>query len=54
MTPTLLVILAILAALVVAILAFRRLSRLSHMGGPADLGFVSTRWIAELRRDDPL
>jgi hypothetical protein len=54
MTPALLVALAIVAALAVAIFAFRRLSRLSHTGGPADLGFVSTRWISELRRDDPL
>ena len=54
MTPTLLLALALLAALLAAIYAVRRLSRLSHTGGPGDLGFVSTRWIAELRRDDPL
>jgi hypothetical protein len=53
MTPALFVTIAVLAAVAAAIFAVRRLSRLSHTGGPADLGFVSTRWIAELRRDDP-
>jgi hypothetical protein len=50
MTPTILVVIAVIAALAIAIYALRRLSR--H-GRPADLGVVSTRWISELRRDEP-
>jgi hypothetical protein len=51
MTPTLLV--AILAALtIVALYAVRRMMR--HSGQhDRDLGVVSTRWISELRRDEP-
>ena len=50
MTPTVLVALAVIAVLALAIYALRRLSR--H-GRPVDLGVVSTRWISELRRDEP-
>jgi hypothetical protein len=53
MTPTVLVAAALVAALLVAVYAVRRLSRHSTNDGSVDLGVVSTRWISELRRDDP-
>jgi hypothetical protein len=37
--------------LAIVLLAFRRVR--SHAGRGMDLGFVSTRWISELRRDEP-
>ena len=52
MTPTLLVSLAVVIAVVTAAFAWRRWSKQVH-NRPADLGVVSTRWISELRRDEP-
>jgi hypothetical protein len=53
MTPATLVALVLVALVAVAIFTLRRLSRVSQHGRPADLGMVSTRWISELRRDEP-
>jgi len=52
MTPTVLVVLAVVIVIAAAVFMLRRLTRYSH-GRPADLGVVSTRWITELRRDEP-
>jgi hypothetical protein len=53
MTPTILVVaVAVLIVIAAAVFTLRRLTRYSH-GRPADLGMVSTRWITELRRDEP-
>jgi hypothetical protein len=42
----------LVALLAIVLLAFRRVR--SHAGrGLDDLGVVSTRWITELRRDEP-
>ena len=51
MTPTVLVALAVVIV-IAALFTLRRLTRYSQ-GRPADLGMVSTRWITELRRDEP-
>ena len=54
MTPTAALVAGLLlAALIIAIVTMRRASRQTHQGGYADLGVVSTRWISELRRDEP-
>ncbi len=50
LTPTLLIALVVLLAVVV-FYSVRR-SR-SHSSRGFDLGVVSTRWLAELRRDEP-
>ena len=52
MTPTVLVALVLLA-LSVGFFTLRRFSRFLQSGRPVDLGVVSTRWISELRRDEP-
>lgn len=52
MTPTLLVVIVVVTVLAAAYYTLRRWSRHSH-GRAADLGVVSTRWITELRRDEP-
>ena len=53
MTPTVLIALAVVIVIAAAaVFTLRRLTRYSH-GRPADLGVVSTRWITELRRDEP-
>jgi hypothetical protein len=52
MNPTLLVPLALAVLAAVAIYGLRRLSRDPH-SQPLDLGVVSTRWLSELRRDEP-
>jgi hypothetical protein len=51
MTPTLLITALCVALAVIAYYAVRRSTRQS--GASRDLGVVSTRWIAELRRDEP-
>jgi hypothetical protein len=50
MTPTFLLT-AIVALAVIAYYLVRRATR--HSGASRDLGVVSTRWISELRRDEP-
>ena len=50
-SPTLLVPLLVLLLAVAVIYSIRR-SR-GHRSRTFDLGVVSTRWLAELRRDDP-
>ena len=52
MTATVLVSLAVVLV-VAALYVFRRVSRHTQSGRPVDLGVVSTRWISELRRDEP-
>jgi hypothetical protein len=42
----------LIVVLLAAIYTLRRIFRLSQ-GRAADLGVVSTRWISELRRDEP-
>jgi hypothetical protein len=51
MTPTLLIALLVLVAL--AVIASLRRSRGPHSSRGFDLGVVSTRWLAEIRRDEP-
>ncbi len=53
MNPT--ALLGISAAVVVGAVfyAIRRVSKYAHGGRSVDLGAVSTRWISELRRDEP-
>ena len=53
MTPTVLVAILLVALLAVAIYTLRRITRLAHHNRSMDLGVVSTRWISELRRDEP-
>jgi hypothetical protein len=52
MTPTVLVAALFVVVLLVAVYTLRRLARVSQ-AGRSDLGAVSTRWISELRRDEP-
>ena len=53
MTSTVFVLVTLLVVLAVAIFLYRRMSRYAQSGRPVDLGVVSTRWISELRRDEP-
>jgi hypothetical protein len=53
MTPTLLLAISIGVAFLVLIWAVRLVSRYAHAGKTFDLGVVSTRWLSELRRDEP-
>jgi hypothetical protein len=50
MTPTLLLAITIGLAALVLLYAVRLVSR---AGKTFDLGVVSTRWLSELRRDEP-
>jgi len=52
MNPILLVGSAIAAALVIATYVGRRIAS-ARSGRAFDLGEVSTRWLSELRRDEP-
>jgi hypothetical protein len=51
MISTVVVSFTLVAVLAIVLLALRRVR--SHAGRGMDLGFVSTRWISELRRDEP-
>ena len=51
MTPTMLVVISLSIAVLVLFYAVRAVSR--HAGKTFDLGVVSTRWLSELRRDEP-
>lgn len=51
MTPTLFI--SLLVVIAVAVLYSVRRVRVGHSSRPFDLGAVSTRWLAELRRDEP-
>ena len=51
MTSTVLIF-ALVALTIIALFAVRRVMRHSE-GATHDLGVVSTRWISELRRDEP-
>jgi len=52
MTPNILFALAAVVALGVIVLGLRRVGRMSGRR-TWDAGVVSTRWLAELRRDEP-
>jgi hypothetical protein len=51
MTPTILLVISLSIAVLVLFYAVRAVSR--HAGKTFDLGVVSTRWLSELRRDEP-
>jgi hypothetical protein len=54
MTPNFLLAAAAgIAILGVVIVALRRAGRLSSASRAVDAGAVSTRWLSELRRDEP-
>ena len=54
MTPNILLAAAVvIVALGVVIVALRRVGRLSSGNRAVDAGAVSTRWLSELRRDEP-
>ena len=52
MTPIVLVGIAVALGLVVVIYIVRRISS-ARSGRTYDLGEVSTRWLSEVRRDEP-
>jgi hypothetical protein len=53
MTSTVLLSLAIAVASVVILLVVRRMLRSGQAARTFELGAVSTRWLSELRRDEP-
>ena len=55
MNPTLLILAAVVAVLAISFFAARTWARHARgrSGDLGDLGVVSTRWISELRRDEP-
>jgi hypothetical protein len=53
MTPSFLLAVAGAITLGVLIVAIRRAGRMSSGSRPVDAGAVSTRWLSELRRDEP-
>jgi len=53
MTPNILFVLAAVVALGVIVLGLRRVGRTPGGGRDVDAGAVSTRWLSELRRDEP-
>jgi hypothetical protein len=53
MTPTMLILIAIAAGVVLLAYIIRRVAAGRGPAQSVDLGAVSTRWLAELRRDDP-
>jgi len=52
MTPSIMITAAAALVLVAVFLGVRRAGRLSA-SRPVDAGAVSTRWLSELRRDEP-
>ncbi len=53
MTPTMLVLVALATGVVLVAYIIRRATGGRDAAQSVDLGAVSTRWLAELRRDDP-
>jgi hypothetical protein len=53
MTPSILLAVGGAITLGVLFLAIRRGGRMSSGRGTVDAGAVSTRWLSELRRDEP-
>jgi hypothetical protein len=53
MTSTVLLSIAIPVAGIVLLLVIRRMLRGGHAARTFELGAVSTRWLSELRRDEP-
>jgi hypothetical protein len=54
MSPNILITaFAALAVLGVVLVAIRRVGRMSNGSRAVDAGAVSTRWLSELRRDEP-
>jgi hypothetical protein len=53
MNPSILYTVAAVVALCVIVLGLRRTGRISGGSRAVDAGAVSTRWLSELRRDEP-
>ena len=53
MTPNILYALVAAVAIGVIVFGLRRVGRMSGGSRPVDAGAVSTRWLSELRRDEP-
>jgi len=53
MNPSILLSAAAAIVLVALVIGVRRAGRLSAGSRPVDAGAVSTRWLSELRRDEP-
>jgi hypothetical protein len=53
MTPTLLLALSLAVVAGIVLYALRRSSRDTQASRRFELGVVSTRWLSELRRDEP-
>jgi hypothetical protein len=53
MTPTVLLAIAVLLIAGALLFAVRLVARAGHGGRSFELGAVSTRWLSELRRDEP-
>jgi hypothetical protein len=53
MNPSILLTVAVAVALGVIVLGLRRVGRMSSGSRAVDAGAVSTRWLSELRRDEP-
>ena len=53
MNPTILFTIAAAVALCAIVLGLRRAGRISGGSRAVDAGAVSTRWLSELRRDEP-
>ena len=53
MTPTALLSIGIPLAALALVFTVRLMSRYAHAGRSYELGAVSTRWLSELRRDEP-
>jgi hypothetical protein len=53
MTPTVLLGLSVAVVIGAVLYIIRRVSRHARAGRPVDFGMVSTRWLSELRRDEP-
>ena len=53
MNPSILYTVAAVVALCVIVLGLRRAGRISGGSRAVDAGAVSTRWLSELRRDEP-
>ena len=53
MTPNILYALVAVVAIGVIVFGLRRVGRMSGGSRAVDAGAVSTRWLSELRRDEP-
>jgi hypothetical protein len=53
MTPTVLLAIAVVLIAGALLVALRVVARVTHGARSFELGAVSTRWLSELRRDEP-